>query len=236
MIGLTLKKFSGVLLLISLTAFFLLLYFMANDLSTLNVTFKVEDLQVDGDGVHFHLELEFSYDGSRDIKDFQVKLMINDEEFQSQAVDLGKGTLIIVFPCSVDLDYIGKNLTASIGFSASYAGLIPLSVNLPARSLLRIDVLTPATSLSILSFNESHVKVSFTILPLADIKLSGIAVLSSKNVEVARTRIPPLQRRHAFILTWYVKSEDLEKIDSVEIYLLAPSGYIKIYCWRLIHD
>ncbi|MCS7386631.1 MAG: hypothetical protein NDF55_07875 [archaeon GB-1867-005] len=233
MIGATLRKISAAFLLVSIVAVFLTLYFMANDLSTLRVLARIDDMMVDSDGVHFNLELNFTYNGLRPLINFKAVLLLNNESFSSRALDLNKGTTIFVIPCKLGLSYIGRNVTASVGFSTSYANLIPIHVSLPAKSYIPIEVIAPASAVSSIDFNSSHAEVSCMIIALANIKLSGVAKLTSNGIEVAKTNIPPLKRESTQLLKWYVRFEDLEKLDAIEFYLDTPTGYIKIYEWRL---
>lgn len=233
MISSTLRMISSLLILTSLGITVFTLYFMAHDLSSMGISLTVKNLEVSDGNLYFNLMFNFTYTGSYHIQNFQVKMIIDDKQFSSSSIVLQRGLNIISIPSSLNLNSIGKNVTVTMSLSGVYARVMPVSVTVPSKEYLRIDVFSyPEVMIS--DYNSTHAVVSSRTVSIAKVNVDVIFVLMAYDREVDRVvSSPPIKAGDAILLTWYVRYEDLDKLSSIDLYLSSPRGLIKIYSWRL---
>lgn len=234
MISSALRTISSLLILISLGITVFTLYFMANDLSSMGISLTIKDLEVSDSSLHFNLFLNFSYSGLYPVYDFQVKMNVDFNQFYSQSTVLQKGLNVISIPSNLNLHSIGKNVTATMTISGVYARIMPVTVTVPSKDYLRIDIFPGPIDVIINDYNTSHAVVISRMVSIAKINVNVVVVLMVDNEEIDKKILsPPIEAGDVVVLTWYVKYEDLDRLSSIELYLSSTKGLIKIYSWRV---
>lgn len=234
MINSVLRTFSSLLILASLGVTVFALYFMANDLSSMGIYLSIDDLEVSDDNLYFDFILNFSYSGVYPVHDFQVKMNLDGLEFSSQSITLKKGLNVIKVTSTLNVNFIGKNVTAMMTITGSYARILPFSVTVSPKDYFKIDIFPRPIEVSVSDFNSTHALVLGRLISIAKINLNVIVTLMADDIEISRVTVsPPIESGKMMMVKWYVKYEDLERLSRVDLYLSTAKGLIKIYSWRL---
>jgi len=235
MISPVLKIFSILMILSALGAIISTLYTLSSDLSKISFNADVYDMSVDSNGLSLVLMLSLNYSGIHELNDFVISLSHDNIVSSSSKLSHAHDVNVINLHCFLPLNYMNKLLNASMSFSLTYAGIIPLSISSPEQTLFPIEVFDLPTGIVTENYNSSHALISATVLSMADISYP-VSIVLKTNYTDHTFIFGSFDRYEKKVASWYLPYDEVAGMRELVICVQSDEGPITGFEWRLSND
>ncbi|RLE55189.1 MAG: hypothetical protein DRJ30_04075 [Candidatus Methanomethylicota archaeon] len=234
MISSVLRFFSLLIIFSSLGAVIFTLYAMSNDLSKIRFKVEISDLKVTGSNVHLTVKLHLNYSGNHDLNVFKVSLKNGERQYSSSPITVKPGVNIITIPCILPLNILGGNFSASMIFSLSYGGVIPINIETSKQPLFPIYAFTFPSGVESSIYNSTHTSITVKVRSTGFIGIPVIAKLYTNETSY-KTYLGTFEAYEEKTAKWNIPLSDLPEIRGINIYLEVEDELVKVAEWRFYH-